>query len=157
MTLQVALQNVKDYLKAKIAEIDALIDTRDNSGVGDIMIKPIPDILQPVVDELVRIDANQSLQNGATMTEADLDALVANVFVTRSPGAQARGSVRIYFSEPTNVTIPSGSEFTSADGQSFFALADVTITANQMTVNKDGDFFYVDVLVQAENPGAAGN
>jgi len=65
--------------------------------------------------------------------------------------------VRVYFSEPTNVTIPSGSEFVSADGQSFFALADVTITSNQMTVNKDGDFFYVDVLVEAENVGSAGN
>lgn len=157
MTLQVALQNVKEYLKAKIAEVDALIDTRDNSGVGDILIKPMVDILQPLVDELVRIDKNQSLQNGSAMTEEDLDALVANVFVTRSPGAKARGTVRVFFSESTNVTIPAGSEFTSADGQSFFALADVTITANQMTVNKDGDFFYVDVLVEAESVGAAGN
>lgn len=157
MALQVALQNVKEYLKKKIAEIDALIDTRDNSGVGDILIKPQNAILQPFADELVRVDTNQSLLNGETMTETDLDALIANIFLTRRPGSKARGQVRIYFSDPTSVSVPLGSEFTSADGQSFFSLADVTITANQMSVNKDGDFYYVDILVQAETVGEAGN
>ena len=38
-------------------------------------------------------------------------------------------------------------------GQVYFNLTDTTITANQMSINKDGDFFYIDVLVEAGVPG----
>lgn len=157
MTLSIQLQNVADYIRKKIAETDPAIDTRPSSGVGDILIKALSEILQPVADELIRIDKNQSLQNGPSMTEQDLDDLIANIFLTRSPGAKARGNVRVFFTDPTNITIPQGSEFTSADGIRFFSLLEVTITANQMSVNKDGDFYYVDALVEAEDTGSAGN
>lgn len=157
MTLSIQLQNIGDYIRKKIQETDPLIDTRPSSGVGDILIKALSAILQPVADELIRIDKNQSLLNGPTMTEQDLDELIANIFLTRSPGAKARGTVRIFFSDPTNITIPQGSEFTSADGIRFFSLSEVTTTANQMSVNKDGDFYFVDTLVEAETVGASGN
>lgn len=150
-------QNAKEYIKKKIAEVDALIDTRDSTGVGDILIKPLVAILQPVVDELTRIGNNQSLINGLTMSEEDLDALIANIFLTRSAGQNARGSVRIFFSAPVAITVPAASEFVDGTGLRFFSNVDVTITANQMSLNKDGDFFYVDIAVTAELPGAAGN
>ena len=150
-------QNVKDYIKRKIAEVDPQIDTRDNSGIGDILIKPLVDLLQPIVDEAIRIQNNQSLLNAESMTESELDALIANIFLTRRVGAKARGTVRIYFSEPENVTVPQSSEFVTADGSRFFCLSEVTITANQMSINREGDFFYVDILVEAEDIGAAGN
>jgi len=157
VTLSIQLQNVKAYIKKKIAEVDPNVDTRDNSGVGDLLIKPLEAILQPIADELIRIDTNQSLVNAPTMTETDLDELIANIFLTRNPGAKAKGTVRIFFSDPVTVTIPAASEFTSGDGVRFFSLAEVTITANQMSVNRDGDFFYVETLVEAEEVGTDGN
>lgn len=157
MASNLGFQNVKDYLKAKIKEIDPLMDTRDNNGIGDLLIKPVTAILQPVVDEIIRIGDNQSLLNAANMNETELDELVANIFVTRKAGSKARGEVRVFFVDPVAITIPAASEFLTIDGVRFFSLADVTITANQMSLNKDGDFYYVDVLLEAEEVGSAGN
>ena len=157
MASNLGFQNVKDYLKQKIKEVDALIDTRDNNGLGDLLIKPVTAILQPVADEIIRIANNQSLLNAASMNETELDELMANIFVTRKAGSKSRGEVRIFFVDPIAITIPTASEFLTSEGLRFFSLADVTITANQMSLNKDGDFYYVDVLLEAETVGSAGN
>lgn len=157
MALSIQLDNVKEYIKQKIREVDPNIDTRDGSGVGDLLIKPLDAILQPIADEIIRISENQSLLAGAALTEPDLDALIANIFVTRNPGASARGTVRVFFADPITVTIPEGSEFLSAEELRFFSLSEVTITASQMSINKDGDFFFVDTLVEAEDVGSGGN
>jgi uncharacterized phage protein gp47/JayE len=153
----VQLQNVIAYLQQKIAEVDPTIDTRPNSGIGDVVLKPQDAILEPFAVLLLSILNNQSLLNAPNMTSTDLDQLVANVFITRLQGASASGTVRVFFSNPITITIPAASEFDSADGQAFFSVQDITITQNQMSLNKDGDFFYVDVFVQAETPGTAGN
>lgn len=157
MTLAIQLDNVKEYIKQKIREVDPNIDTRDNSAIGDLLIKPLDAILQPIADEIIRISENQSLLAGANLTEPDLDALIANIFLTRNPGAKARGTVRVFFSEPITVTIPEGSEFLSGEDLRFFSLSEVIITASQMSINKDGDFFFVDTLVEAEVVGSGGN
>jgi hypothetical protein len=157
MASNLGFQNVKDYLKQKIKEVDPLIDTRDNNGLGDLLIKPITAILQPVADEIIRIANNQSLLNAASMNETELDELVANIFVTRKQGSKARGEVRIFFVDPVAITIPAASEFLTSEGVRFFSVSDVTITANQMSLNKDGDFYYVDTLLEAENVGLDGN
>lgn len=150
-------QNAKEYIKAKIAEVDPQIDTRDSTGIGDLLIKPLTAILQPIIDEVKRISDNQSLIGGEALTETDLDALIANIFLTRIQGAKARGSVRVFFTESVTVTIPEASEFVDAVGTRFFSVAEVTITANQMSLNRDGDFFFVETLVEAEDVGVAGN
>jgi len=150
-------QNAKEYAKAKIAEVDSQIDTRDNTGIGDLLIKPVEAFLQPIFEEVKRISENQSLIGGEALTETDVDALIANLFLTRLQGAKARGTVRVFFSEAVAVTIPEASEFVDAVGTRFFSLSEVTITANQMSLNREGDFFFVETLVEAEEVGEAGN
>jgi hypothetical protein len=155
MTLDIT--NVTDFIKSRVAEFDSEIDTSDGTAFADLVIKPVSTILQPLVDEAIRIADSQSLLNASTMSESDLDALVANYFINRRAGSRAFGSVRIYFRVPTAFTIPIGTPFQTEDGVRFVASTTVTISEVQMGLQPDGSFYVMDVPIQAESAGTTGN
>jgi hypothetical protein len=151
------ISNLTEYIRERIAEFDSEIDTADGTAIADLLVKPITTILQPLVDEIQRISDSQSLRNASTMSEDELDALVANLFVSRRTGGFATGIVRIFSVEPIDILVPVGAPFLSSTNVTFLAASTVDISKSQMRLNREGSQYYAEIPVIAENPGEDGN
>jgi hypothetical protein len=149
--------NLLEFLEDKAKEFNPNFATSEGTAVRDLFVKPFSVIFQPIVDEILRVRANLSLADAATLTDTDLDRLAANFFVTRKVGAKSVGSTRLFFNEPTDEFVPQGTVFLAANGVRFVAAADVTITTSGLRLNTFGDLFYADIASEAESAGASGN
>lgn len=151
------LDNLTEFLEDKLKEFNPDIDVSEGTAVRDIFIKPLESVNQPIQDEIINIQKNLSLIEGADLPPEELDRLAANFFVTRREGGKARGSVRIFFSDPIDLFLPQGTVFTAADGQRFLSLIDNQITSIGLRLNIFGQLFFADVDVEAESAGESGN
>lgn len=149
--------NLVEFLEDKLQEANPDIAVGEGTAVRDLFIKPFSVIFQPIVDEILRIRQNLSLEGAAALDDEDLDRLAANFFVTRKAGSKATGTVRLFFSEAVDEFIPQGTVFVAANGVRFLSLADTTITSSGLKLNTFGELFFQDLLVEAENVGTSGN
>lgn len=133
------------------------LNVREGTALRRLLINPFTLMTQPLVRELRRLEQRLSFADIADLTEDDLDRLAANIFATRRPGASARGSVRLYFREASNISVESSATFKSKRGVLFRAQFPVAFSAGEMRLNADGDRFFVDVLAEAVSPGVSGN
>lgn len=158
MASKLNISNVEEYLVQIVQEVNPDVDLREGTAFRDLLIKPLTSFLDPIIDEIVRIGNSQTLLNASTITERDMDELVANVFVTRRGGTQATGSVRLFLSSAENgVEVPKGSIFSDSQGLQYSSTQRVFLTRQALELNVDGSFFFVDVPIQAENPGTEFN
>jgi len=149
--------NLIEFLEDKAKEFNPNFSTSEGTAVRDLFVKPFSVIFQPIVDEILKVRQNLSLKNAEDLSEEDLDLLAANFFVTRRQGSKASGSVRVFFNEPVDEFLPTGTVFIAANGARFLSVADTTITSTGLRLNTYGDLFYWDVDVEAEAVGTAGN
>lgn len=149
--------NLLEWLEAKAKEFNPNFSTSEGTAVRDLFVKPFSVIFQPIVDEILRVRANLSLKGAENLTEEDLDLLAANFFVTRRQGSKASGVVRVFFNEPVDEFLPTGTIFIAASGARFASVVDTTITSTGLRLNTYGDLFYWDVDVEAEQVGTSGN
>lgn len=145
--------DIQEYLVEKVKEYDESFELREGSVFVDFFIKPLTIILQPIRNEIETVRFLQSLENFASMSEGDLDALLANIFVYRRSGTKSTGSVRLFFSTPRSVTVAQSAAAITALGLRFLVDQDTTITESAMSVNVDGALYFMDVAVTAEAPG----
>lgn len=149
--------NLIEFLEDKLKEFNPNIALEEGTAVRDLFIKPFSVVLQPIADAITQIRGSLSLANAAALSDADLDALAANFFVTRKPGSSAIGVVRVFYSQPVDDFLPQGSAFVAANGVQFVSTQDVTITSSGLQLNTSGDLFFQDINVQAKTVGEAGN
>lgn len=123
----------------------------------DILINPLATILQPLYDEIQTIKSWQSLTNYDNMPEEELDALVANYFVTRNEGSKAIGTVRVLFESPVAVTFSKFTRFYTRSNLGFVPRAVTTVSADTMSFSQQGSYYYVDLSVEAESEGTEYN
>lgn len=132
------------YPDLAISEEDALRDT---------VVDPMRVLIEPLVREVKLIKLRSSLQNIESLSDAEVDALLANHFQARVAGGFATGTVRLYFSNPQTVTVTLVNPMSTRSGQRFFPSSPQQITADQMLLNVEGTEYYFDVTVRAENRG----
>jgi len=151
---------IKDFIAQKIREFDSKIDVSDGSVIGHVLIRVLSYILQPISDEVDNVIIGQSVQsiqeldNPDAFDEDAVDALVSNLFVSRKEGSKSSGTVRIYYYTPQEVSVePYIYSFLSSKGFRFFNTDTIAMSANEMAVNRSGNFYYIDVAVEAENEG----
>jgi len=149
--------NLTDFLEAKLKEFNPDIAVGEGTAIRDLFIKPFTVVFQPIVDEILSIRANLSLQGAEDLDPDDLDRLAANFFITRKTGAKATGTVRLFFSEPVDEFVPQGTIFIASNGVRFLSTVDVTITSSGLQLNTFGDLFFQDVPAEAELAGSNGN
>lgn len=123
------------------------------SAASRLLIEAFTILAQPLADQIKAIRESQSLAT-PDLNDASVDALLANIFVTRRPGARATGQVRLFFLSPVSASIPANTLFTSTAGFRFVAVNDQSITQGGMALNQSGDLFFFDVNVVAETEGA---
>jgi hypothetical protein len=129
----------------------------DPGALRDVFINPLRLLLEPFKRETATIRRNQSLIDPTVLSDADADALVANVFDTRDTGGTASGVGRAYFANPTDLQMNLGTRWYTSGGLSFFPVNPVSITAEEMVFNREGSLFYFDVALQANAEGSEFN
>ncbi len=145
--------DIDAFILARFSQEFPDIYAGDPSAVRDLFIKPLILLLEPFKREIQTIKQNQSLQDPTVLSDDDADALVANIFEDRTSGSFSRGVGRVFFSNPTNVQAEITSRFFTADGLNYFPASPVSISAEEMTFNRSGSLFFMDVPVKAEKEG----
>lgn len=126
----------------------------DGGGeLEDVLIKPLQLLMEPLRREIQTTRTNQSVQNADIMSDDEADALGANWVKAREQGNFSTGSVRLYFTSPTNIRVTPDKRCYTAAGLNFYPQEGFYITSTQMLFNRQGSFYYMDIYVQAENPG----
>jgi hypothetical protein len=126
----------------------------DNGGqLEDLFTNPLQLFLEPFKREIQTVKTNQSVLNAELMADDEADALGANFFESREAGDVSGGLVRIYFAAPVTASITTDKRVYTNDGLNFFPVENFKITTAQMLFNRQGNLYFMDITVQAENPG----
>lgn len=149
--------DIDGFISDRFAQEFPDIFAGDPGAVRDTFIKPLILLLEPFKREIQTIKRNQSIQDPTVLSDEDADAIVANVFDERDPGAFAVGVGRIVFPNPTNIQIEITNRFYTSSGLGFFPTNPVSITAEEMAFNKVGTQYFFDVPVKAESEGGQYN
>lgn len=151
---------IVDFLVGRMQEFDPEFELRKGTAFNDLFIQPLSLIVQPISDEAEEIYLNQSLKRILELEEPDIypeaavDEIVQNYYVYRREGNTSGGTVRLLYTEAQDVNFVAGAlEFTNTDSLIYVNRNNISITANQMSNQLDGEFFYLDVQVLAEAPG----
>lgn len=142
-----------ERLQTEIPEIDV----SPLSGMRDLVIRAAVIMFEPLRREINSIKLAQSLSNYQLITTEELNALLANFFTEIQTGAKAVGTARMYFPSPRSVTVTPLTQFSAGNGLNFFPTAAQTVSSAQMSFNQEGSLFYMDVSLEAENPGTSYN
>ena len=148
--------NVKEFITQRLTEQYPDLAT-DIGELEDLVVNPLVALLEPYKYELNKMALNQSLSNVDLMNDEEVDSLGANWFETRNEGGFASGTARLFYSTPRNSTISTSKKLTSKSGLAFLPVVDTTISSSQMLFNRQGDLYYVDINVVAEQPGDSYN
>ncbi len=145
------------FLHDRLKQAFPELATNEGDAIVDLLLKPAVLLWDPIVRETLRVKGSQSFKDPTTLTTEEAEALGANLFSERQRGDFARGSTRVYFAQPRDLTITPLNFFTSKSGLHFFPDGKQDITLDEMLLNVDGSLYYFDVNSIAENPGVAYN
>ncbi len=144
---------IKDRLTQEFPDMAA-----DNAGIAeDILSKPLQLLLEPFKRQIELVKLGSSVANASIMEEAEANALGANWFTNRNIGSFSSATIRLFYARPTTVRIGTDKRLFTNDGRSYFPIQNYFITASQMAFNRQGTFYFLDIIVRAESTGDAFN
>lgn len=127
--------------------------TTDGDAVSDLLAKPALLLWDPIIREIQRVKNMLSFRDPTTLTTDEAEALGANLFALRDPGAFSRGVARNYFAQAQNVSITQANFYSTTGGLHFFPDGSQSIKIDEMLLNTEGELYYFDVNVVAEKAG----
>lgn len=146
--------DLSTFLDARLRQAFPDMALDEGDALTDLLVKPNTLLWDPVVREINRVKQNLSFKDPTILSVDEAESLGANLFAERSTGAFARGSGRVYFSQPQNISVSPVNYFTSRTGLRFFPTEAQTIKTDEMLVNQaDDGTYYFDINVIAESPG----
>lgn len=155
---------VTDFIIERLLEYDSTFDTGGGIVTTELMIKPLSVVLQPLRDEIDEVKQSQSILTVLEDDDPDgfdedvVDALASNVFIERSEGGKATGTVRVRYFSPQAVDIGTGlAAFLDSSGNRYLNTGPISLTASEMSLNVDGSLYYFETAVEAEEEGSDGN
>lgn len=146
-------EDVATFLRERIKQVFPNLSITEADGLADTLISPLRVLLEPISREVQLIKLRSSLLNIGSLSDAEADALLANMFEPRRAGAFSSGVVRIYFASPISVSATIANPVTSRGGLRYIPTVPQSITAAQMLLNPDGTEYYFDVNYTAEKQG----
>lgn len=149
--------NIDEYIDALLQQQFPDYNFREGSGIRDLLVKPAALLLDPVSREVQLVKQSQSLAQPDLLASTEADALVANLFISRSGGGLSSGIVRAYFASPMPISIGVGNVGFTGDGLRFIPTSLQSISAESMIFNQDGNLYYMDINYIAEAPGTEYN
>lgn len=141
------------FLQDRINQEFPGLPTKEGDALTDFLIKPLVVLWDPLVRENYRVKQNLSFKDPTLLTLDEAEALGANLFAQRNKGNLSRGRARVYFAQPQNITISPANFFSSKGQLNFFPTEVQSVSVQEMLFNKEGDLYYFDVNIEAEQPG----
>lgn len=129
----------------------------DGGMVEDILAKPFQLLMEPFKREIELVKIGSSLANASIMSEEEADALGSNWFSDRDTGDYASGPVRLYYQQPTATRVTTDKRAYTNDGRAYFPIQTYNISARQMAFNRQGNLYFLDITVRAEETGDSYN
>ena len=117
------------------------------SSLRDIIVNPLVLLMEPLRREVEFLRTQQTLENQDALSEAELDAILANVFSQRMLGDFARGTVRVFFTAPYPAAISAGITFSSLDGKTFVPESNTSVSLTEF--QRSGSQHYLDIDVRS--------
>ena len=161
-TLNQIITEIAGFITANFAPV--LVDTRLATPMYQAVINPLATEVQQLEQGIDTITLNQSVLNAASMSTPAMDALAANFGVTRFGGLAAVGYVRFVkrVSPLSTIPIPGGTvlatqQTNSSPARTYVSLSSTSLTPTSPPDPITGAAAYVDVFVQAQTTGSAGN
>ena len=152
---------ITEFLIARLKEFDPTFEVRKGTAFEQLFFKPLQFIIQPFRDEGDIIQTAQSFrrilltESPDTFDEEAVDALAANLFVTRVTGDYSSGTVRVYYDSAVNREWPTGGAlFTGSNSKTYANTAPFAITSVQMGAQIETGQFYYDIPVVATATGS---
>jgi len=155
--MAINLVNIEEYIIERIKEINPNANVAPGSALRDLLVSPLVSIMQPLANEIQRIKKNQSLLNAENMSDEDVDALLANLFISRKSGSKATGIAKVVLRSPVSTTIPAGTIFVGGNGLQFFSIHTVYSSSQSLVPNPSTGRYELSVDVEARSPGAEFN
>lgn len=131
------------------------IDIRSFTAVHNLLIAPHALLKEPFSLDVDFIRTIQTLIEPAVLPDEDVDALIANYFLSRNQGDFATGTARVFFTRAQTVTFRTTDLFAADNGTTFSPSAQTTVTESIMRLNQSGGLYFADVIVRAVAPGTS--
>jgi hypothetical protein len=155
---------IRDFVIQRLLEFDPNFDVGAGVPTTSLLIDPLSIILQPIIDELGVIQLSQSIlsiletDNPDAFPEDIVDGLASNAFVERNPGSIGSDVMRIRFFEPQAFSAQQGVQvFRGSGGQRYTNSEAISVTSAEMSLNREGNLYYVDVPIVALEEGEGFN
>ena len=145
--------DIDTFVLERIRQAYPNLPISEETALNDTLIDPMRVLLEPIVREVKLIKLRSSLRNLDSLSEDEVDALLANYFETRIGGGYASGIVRVYFSSPQSITVSLAHPAMTRSGLRFFPARPQQVTAEQMILNTEGSEYYFDVNYVSERQG----
>lgn len=134
------------------------IDLREGTGLRDLLIRPNAFFIALVKKGIESYLAQNTVQGvDDSSTQEVVDSLMSNWFATRDQGTYAVINARLYFARQKNVTIPMGTSFSPDGALQYYPSSTTVLSASALTYDGSSNEWYVDIDLQASDPGTAYN
>jgi hypothetical protein len=134
----------RNFPDLALSQVDALTEA---------LVVPMDVALTPVTQEITRTLRSLSLRNPDQLTNEEAADLGANFLQEMERGDTAQGVARIYFNHPQAKRVDLTHTFFTPTGLVFVPREVQTISAEEMLLNQEGSFYYMNVSVVASAPG----
>ena len=151
--MAINLLNIEEYIIQRIKEVAPDINTGTGSAIRDLLVSPMITVLQPLANEIHRVKKTQSLLNATDLSDDDLDAILANIFIDRLVGSKARGTAKIFLSTAEIITIPEGTLFFAKGGLKFYSTQTITRGPATLGLNLNTGRYEIEIPLEAAEQG----
>lgn len=145
--------DIELFLITRLRQEFPSLPAEQGDAIVDLVVRPLQLLLEGFKRELQIIRTGQSVRNAGQMRIQDAEDLAANFFVTRRTGARASGTVRVFFANPTFVSVLASTEFRTASGLIFYPRVPQFHRPEVMAAQRSGQLYYLDVGVVAAEAG----
>jgi hypothetical protein len=151
--------DLSTFLYTRIQQAFPELSIDEGDALTDLLIKVNTLLFDPLTREISRISRCQSFKDPTVLTVEEAEALGANLFSERTRGDYSRGTARLFFGQPQNVSVSPVMFVTSKTGLHFFPTENQSVRTAEMLLNYDDELglYYFDVNLIAEQPGSQYN
>jgi hypothetical protein len=145
--------DITNFIQKRINAYDPSLSTVKGSANYDILIGPMSLLLEPVKRGVNQLKNSKDITKYASLTKEDMDMLASNFYIHRRLGFKAATMLRVYFLSPSNVNIFPTAVFSTPEGLNFYPTTTYQFSSDEVALNFENGYYYVEINVEAENYG----
>lgn len=143
---------IRSYVVNKIKALRPDLDVSENSVVDDIYVKPLIEVVKPLIEAANAVDLMRDLDNYIYMTDDQIDQIGSrNYFLSRNLGNEAKLIIKLSFvkvSTSENMVIPAGTIFETSDNLKFQTESRVEFTPAELLAKYNPSTLTYDLNIE---------